>query len=152
MEAGKMLLGQYEGKVGAKGRLAFPKKFRSVLGDKLIITQGYENSLIVVSEEGWQKLLEGTEGKPFTVGAARQTERFLLGGASEVRLDAKGRFIVPAYLRNYAKITSEVIFIGLARYVEIWDRDRWGEYSKELAGKAAVIAERLNREEEVKNE
>ena len=33
-----MLLGQYEGKIGAKSRIAMPKKFREVLGDKLIIT------------------------------------------------------------------------------------------------------------------
>lgn len=141
-----MLLGQYTGTIGAKGRVAFPKKFRDVLGDKLIITQGYENSLIVTSQPRWKALLEGTEGKPFTVGAARQTQRFLLGGAAEVQLDAKGRFIIPAYLRDYAKITNEVIFLGLARYVEIWDKARWDEYSKDLEKRAAQIAERLGDE------
>ena len=53
----KMLIGQYEGVVGEKSRVAFPKKFREVLGDKLIITLGYENSLILVSEKGWQAAL-----------------------------------------------------------------------------------------------
>ena len=46
-----MLIGQYEGKIDNKGRSAFPKKFRQILGDKLIVTLGYENSLIIVSEE-----------------------------------------------------------------------------------------------------
>ena len=62
--AGK-ILGQYVGKVGEKGRIAFPKKFKEALGDNLIITFGYENSLIIVSEEGWEALLEGTAGRPF---------------------------------------------------------------------------------------
>ncbi len=141
-----MLLSQYSGKVGVKGRLAFPKKFREILGDRLIITVGYENSLIVVSEEGWRRLLEGTEGKPFTVGAARETQRFILGGASEIILDSKGRFILPLYLREYAKVADEVVFVGLSRYVEIWDKSTWEEYRKNLEKNIATIAERLNED------
>ncbi len=30
-----MLIGQFEGKIDKKGRSAFPKKFREILGDKL---------------------------------------------------------------------------------------------------------------------
>src|SRR3972149_2245934 len=127
-----MLIGQYEGKIGAKGRIAFPKKFRTILGDRLIVTLGYENSLIVVSEENWKSLLEGTEGKPFIQSETRETQRFLLGGASNVELDSKGRFILPSYLRGFAEIENEVVFLGLSRYVEIWDKTRWLEYRENL--------------------
>ena len=120
-----MLLGQYEGKVGAKNRIAVPKKIRIAIGNKLIITLGYEKSLIIVSEEGWKALLEGTEGKPFIQQEARETQRFLLGGASFVELDDKGRFIIPNYLRSFAEIKNEVIFLGLSRYVELWDKGVW---------------------------
>ena len=143
----KLLLGQYEGKVGTKGRLAFPKKFREILGDRLIVTQGYENSLIVVSEQSWQALLEGTEGFPWTFGPARETQRFILGGASQIELDAKGRFILPVYLRAYAKIATGVVFVGLSRYVELWDKRRWEVYRKELEKKIGTIAERLSGSE-----
>lgn len=145
-----MLLGQFIGKVGLKGRVAFPKKFREILGDKLIITQGYESSLIVVSEEGWKALLEGTEGKPFTVAPARETQRFILGGASAVEVDAKGRFILPLYLREYAQVKNEVVFVGLSRYVEIWDKSSWEEYRKNLEKNISTIAERLNDKEKEK--
>ena len=143
---GLMLLGQHVGKVGVKGRIAFPKKFREILGDKLIITQGYENSLIVVSEEGWKALLEGTEGKPFTTQAARETQRFILGGASSIVIDSKGRFILPSYLRDYAKITDEVVFLGLSRYVEMWDKTQWEAYEKNLEKNIGVIAQSLGEE------
>ena len=93
-----MLLGQYEARIDSKGRTSFPKKFREALGDKLIITLGYENSLIVVSEKNWKALLEGTEGRPFIHAETRETQRFLLGGAHNVELDSKGRFILPRYL------------------------------------------------------
>lgn len=141
--AGNMLIGQYEGKVGAKNRLAFPKKFREILGDKLIVTLGYEKSLIVVSETGWKALLEGTEGRPFIQSEARETQRFLLGGASFVELDNKGRFIIPNYLRSFAEIKDEIIFLGLSRYVEIWDKVRWTAYSENLEKDIDKIAKKL---------
>jgi len=138
-----MLIGQYEGKLGAKGRIGFPKKFREILGDKLIITLGYENSLIVVSEKNWKSLLEGTEGKPFIQSEARETQRFLLGGASNVELDSKGRFILPSYLRGFAKIENEIIFLGLSRYVEVWDKSRWFEYRGNLEKNIDRISQKL---------
>ncbi len=138
-----MVLGQYEGKVGAKSRIAFPKKFREVLGEKLIITQGYEQTLIIVSEEGWKALLEGTEGRPFIQSETRETQRFLLGGASNIELDSKGRFILPLYLRSFAKIEDEVVFLGLSRYVEMWDKKRWETYRGNLAKNIEKISQRL---------
>lgn len=138
-----MLIGQYEATVGAKDRIAFPKKLRDELGDRLIITRGYENSLIVVSEEGWKALLEGTEEKPFIQIEARETQRFLLGGASFVELDAKGRFILPLYLKEFARISNGVIFLGLSRYVEMWEKKRWEEYRKNLEKNIDSIAKKL---------
>ena len=142
-KAGNVLIGQYDGKLGAKGRIAFPKKFREVLGDSLIVTLGYENSLIVVSEKGWKALLEGTEGKPFIQSETRETQRFLLRGASNVELDSKGRFVIPAYLRDFAKIKGDVIFLGLSRYVEIWDKTLWEEYRTGLEKNIDKISQRL---------
>ena len=138
-----MLLGQCEGKVGAKGRLSLPKKFRNILGDKLIITKGYENSLIIVSEEGWKALLEGTEGRPFIEQEARETQRFLLGGAAFTELDHKGRFIIPSYLREFAEIKDEIVFIGLYRFIELWDKKKWEEYNKNLEKNIDSVAKRL---------
>jgi len=151
-ERQQMLLGQYDGKIDIKGRTAFPKKFREVLGDKLIVTLGYENSLIVVSEENWKALLEGTEGKPFIQSETRETQRFLLGGASGIELDDKGRFVLPAYLRAFAKVKNDVVFIGLSRYVEIWDKDRWLEYRKTLEKDIDTISQRLVEKEDKKIE
>ena len=138
-----MLIGQYESKIDNKGRTALPKKFREFLGNNIIVTLGYENSLIIVSEGQWQALLEGTAGRPFIEYETRETQRFLLGGASSMELDSKGRFILPFYLRQFAKIEEEVIFLGLSRYVEIWDKKRWQEYQMHLEKNIEKISSRL---------
>jgi MraZ protein len=138
-----MLIGQYEGKIGEKHQAALPKKFREVLGEKLIVTKGFENCLIVVSEENWKTLLEGTEGKPFTNKSTRELQRFLLGNATYVELDAKGRFVLPEYLRNFAQIKSEIIFAGIQRFIEIWDKKHWDEHQQQLSKDIGFIAEKL---------
>lgn len=143
-----MLIGQYNGTIGEKNRIAFPKKFAKHLGSKLIITQGFEGSLIVVSESSWKSLLEGTEGKPLTDFSTRQTQRFLLGTAIEVELDYKGRFVLPAHLKAYANLLSEIVFLGISRYVEIWDKKKWEEHNKQLIGTISNVADRLGRSED----
>ncbi len=152
-EVNEMLLGQYEGKVGEKSRIALPKKLREIIGEKLIITLGYENSLVIVSEAGWKALLEGTEGRPFIDKPARETQRYLLGGATFIELDSKGRFIVPDYLRRFAKIKTEVIFLGLSRYVELWDKENWETYRQNLEKNIENISQKLiGKEEKIKHD
>ena len=130
-----MLLGQYEGKVGEKSRIALPKKLREIIGSKLIITLGYENSLIIVSEEGWKALLEGTEGRPF------------------IELDSKGRFVIPDYLRRFAKIKTEAVFLGLSRYIELWDKELWEVYRLDLEKNIDKISTKLiNKDKDTKND
>lgn len=140
-----MIIGQYHAKISPKGRIAFPKKFREALGDNLVITVGYESSLMIVSAKDWQSLVEATQDKPFIFGSARDTNRFLLGEASEVDLDEQGRFVLPAYLREYAKMTEEVVFLGLNKYVEVWDKKVWEEYQKYLHENIGQIAEKLGQ-------
>lgn len=141
-----MLIGQFEGKISDKHQLALPKRFREVLGGTLIVTKGFENCLIVVSEENWKTLLEGTEGKPFTNKSARELQRFLLGNASYAVPDNKGRFVLPEFLRKFAQIKDEIIFAGIERFVEIWDKETWGEHQKMLSQEISFIGERLEED------
>jgi MraZ protein len=143
-----MLLGQYESRIGEKHQLGLPKKFRDVLGDTLIVTKGFESCLLIVSEKNWKTLLEGTEGKPFTSKSTRELQRFLLGNASYVDLDSKGRFVIPEYLRAFAHINTDIIFVGISRFVELWDKKSWEEHQMELGKNIESIAERLNEEKD----
>lgn len=138
-----MVIGQYEGKVGEKHQVSFPKKFREELGDQLIVTKGLESCLIVVSKGSWKTLLEGTDGQPFTKAPIRGMQRFLLGNASEIALDSKGRFVLPDYLRDYAHISGEIIFAGIQRFVEMWEKTAWEKEQQQLSGNIESISERL---------
>ncbi len=142
-----MLLGQVNNKLDDKNRLSFPKKFRQELGDRLIITANMESSLLVVSTTRFNTLLEGTENKPFIDKSVRETQRFLLGSAVEIELDDKGRFILPAHLKDYSGIKAEAVFVGIYNRVEVWDKKRWDEYNaNHLTKNIAEIAQKLSDE------
>ncbi|KKQ34422.1 MAG: Protein MraZ [Microgenomates group bacterium GW2011_GWA2_37_6] len=141
-----MLIGRHDSKIDEKNRISFPKKFRSILGDNLIVTQGFESSLIVISKDQLRILLEGTKGRPIINKQAREIERFLLGSAEEVILDQKGRFILPEHLKRYANLTQEVSCLGIIRYVQIWDKKRWEKHNQELIKQIEPITEKLSDE------
>lgn len=143
-----MVLGQYEGTISEKKQVAFPKRFREVMGDTIVVTKGFDGHLVIVSEKNWETLLEGTEGKPFTNKDARDTQRYLLGNATVVELDGKGRFVLPDYLRDYAGITKEIVFAGINRFVEVWDKKKWYDTEHSLSKNITSITERLSGREE----
>lgn len=147
----KILLGQFPTKVNNKGRIALPRKLQKGLGDTIIITQGYEQSLILVAQEQWQSFIKDIENKPFIIGSARDTQRFLFGGASDVSLDSQGRFVIPGYLRDYAGISDEAVFLGLGRYVELWAQSTWKQYRRNLDKNIASIANELSEIDIQKN-
>lgn len=142
-----MLIGRHDSKIDEKNRISFPNKFRKELGTKLIITQGFEGSLIVIKASEMNLLLEGSQGKPITNEVARDTETFLLGGAEEVTLDGKGRFVIPEHLKRYAGLTSEAACLGVLKYVRIWDKRRWELYNKNLIKNIGEITRKLSKGE-----
>lgn len=146
VKSGEMLIGEYQSKMGEKNRIALPKKFREILGNKVIVTQGYEKCLIVVSQAQWEEIIKPIAEKPFTLSPVRDTSRFIIGSAYEADLDTQGRFVISQVLKEYANIQDEVSFLGLLNWVEIWDKNKWAERKQFIAENSSDIAEQLHGE------
>ncbi|MAG59443.1 cell division/cell wall cluster transcriptional repressor MraZ [Candidatus Woesebacteria bacterium] len=140
-----MLIGQYHTKISSKGRTALPSRFRRYLGRKVVISRWYEGSLAVFSNTAWERVLDKALGEALLTGPTRDTERFLLGGAYEIELDAQGRFVAPGPLRKYAGLEDEVVFIGLRSRVEVWSRNRWKEKEIEVTKNAEKLIEHVQK-------
>ena len=52
-----MIIGEYKSKVGEKKRVSLPKKFRDELGEEIILTRGYEDTLYLLIKKCGKKLL-----------------------------------------------------------------------------------------------
>lgn len=140
-----MLIGNFLVKLDKKkGRTALPKKFRSILGRKVIVTLGYENTLMVISSESWEKVVGEIVNQPFISGPARETDRFLLGSAFKVDLDSQGRFIIPKSLRKHAGLGEDIVFVGVGNRVEIWGLGSWEKHLQYLDANIARISQELD--------
>lgn len=139
-----MLIGEFRAKLGEKNRTALPRNIKEELGKELIITRGYEGCLIIVDQKKWQKLIKMIEIKPLTNLDVRNTKRFLVGGASEVKMDSQSRFVIPESLIKYAHLENEIVFVAIQDWIELWNAEDWQTKIDQISKESADIAERLS--------
>ena len=138
-----MLIGQYQHTIDVKKRLALPVKFRGELGSNVIITKGVENCLVVYTEKEWEVMSQKLGNLPVSQGEARSFARHLLASAMEVELDKLGRILLPDYLKDYASLQKNVIVCGLSNRLEIWDQQKWQDYTKNAEKGVEEIVSKL---------
>jgi len=143
-----MLIGEYEGKLTEKNRLAIPKKIRDELKGNVIVSRGYEGCLILLDAKLWQDLEKTINAKSILSVSVRDLKRFILGSAFEVELDEQGRFVMPTNLLEYGAIEKDVYFVGLMDWVEIWAAEKWTAKLKDLTNNATDIAEQFLKKNE----
>jgi MraZ protein len=144
-----MLVGQYTVSVTEKGRIAIPFRFRSEIGLELIAAKWFEQCIVVVPIANWQELLTKVTAKAETLNVSvREIERFILGSAFEIELDSQGRFIIPKILKEYGKLDSTVVFVGLGNRIEVWNDQLWKEKEEFLQGTAGKLMEQVSRQME----
>ncbi|MDY0096815.1 MAG: division/cell wall cluster transcriptional repressor MraZ [Candidatus Dojkabacteria bacterium] len=140
-----MIIGEYKSKVGEKKRVSLPKKFRDELGEEIILTRGYEDTLILVNKGMWEKIAKEVIDGSFINKNIRDTSRFLIGGATQLSIDMQGRFIIPDSLFEHAGLTDEIVFIGLINWIEVWDKDKWDKRVEYLKTHGDEIAQEINK-------
>lgn len=140
-----MIIGEYRSTVGDKKRVSLPKKFRDELGGDIILTRGYEDSLILVNKQMWEKVASEVVNGSFINKNIRDTNRFLVGGAVEIDTDKVGRFIIPEALFEHAGLKKDVVFIGLINWIEIWDKEKWENKLKYLKENGEDIANEISK-------
>ena len=133
-----MFLGEHEHTIDAKGRMAVPARFRAQMDRGAVISKGMGACLSVYTVDRWEeKSAELISGK--TSDELRDFERRIYPSASEVELDGQGRMIIPAKLRAYAGLESEVTVAGVRDHFEIWDRASWKAYQDRLENEGGTI-------------
>ena len=122
-----MFMGEYNHTVDAKGRLIVPSKFREQLGDEFVVTKGLDGCLFVYENTEWEALEEKLHALPLTNANARNFSRFFLAAATTCEVDKQGRILLPAVLRDFAKIEKDAVLVGVGSRIEIWSRDVWNQ-------------------------
>lgn len=124
-----MLLGTHTPKLDDKGRLILPAKFRRELEDGVVITRGQERCLYVFSAAEFEQVHERMRQAPMGNKGARDFLRMFLAAASDEKPDSQNRITIPPALRSYAGLERELVVTGVGAHAEIWNADRWAEYT-----------------------
>jgi MraZ protein len=94
-----VFLGEFEHTIDEKGRVAIPARFREELGERFVVTKGFDLCLQAFPMSYWQELTEKVNRLPIGSPDARNIRRILFSPAAEVEIDRQGRILVPQPLR-----------------------------------------------------
>jgi MraZ protein len=120
----------------AKGRLAIPAKFRSILsqqGSKGIFVTTSTKCLVCYPDQEWAILTDKVSKLPLLDKKAQSFRRYFISGATPCTLDKQGRILIPPVLRDMAGLDSQVLVAGMQKTFEIWDKDLFYEERRKIA-------------------
>jgi len=139
-----MLVGTFEHRLDAKGRLVIPARFREELGSSVVASFGIDRCVSIYSQRSWEGILERLHNLPYSKGKTRDLVRVLLASAHEVPIDPAGRILLPQSLRDQAGIEQEVSINGVLDHIEVWDSDKWNAYRSRVMETLPQIAEEVD--------
>lgn len=134
-----------------KGRLAVPTRYRDRLqldaAGQLVVTIDTESAcLLLYPLPEWEIIETKIQSLPSFNPQARRIQRLLIGHATELEMDNSGRILLPALLRDHAKIDKKVVLIGQGKKFEIWDEAIWGEETKQWLDNAPESIDEIPEE------
>lgn len=138
-----MLVGTYEHKLDAKGRIVLPAKLREEVGSVVISTIGIDKCISIYPKGKWDDVLAKLQQLSYSKGKSRGLMRLILSSASELQIDMAGRILVPSFLREHAELDQDICLIGVNDHIEIWDRSAWNEYRTNMMETLPDIAEEV---------
>jgi MraZ protein len=138
-----VFIGAFQHTLDPKGRLFIPARFREGLGPSFVATKGLDRCLFLYANSEWEQLEQKLRKLPFARAEARAFARLFFSGAAVLEADKQGRVLLPAHLRDYARLEREVMVIGVSSRVEVWARAEWERYSGEAGEAYEEIAAKL---------
>ncbi len=143
--------GQFETTLDDKGRLALPAKLRAVKGEdgssmldgEIFLTKGLEGCLSLYPEPEWEEIQKRFASLNFTQRDFRFFSRRFYSSATPLAPDKAGRILIPTHLLSEAGLKKDLLIIGVNRWVEIWNPERFAYYLEQFGGSYEDVAERL---------
>jgi len=121
--------GCHSAKIDAKGRLKIPNAFRALIAGKhgveLYLTSLSGDSVRIYPMPVWQAVEERLARMASTHPARLKFLDRVNYFGQDGELDAQGRVMIPARLRDAAAIAGDVDVLGQVDYLDVWNHDRF---------------------------
>jgi MraZ protein len=142
--------GSSEHKLNAKGQVAVPARFRSVLpaetlAQGFVLLLGEEACLYCYTHIQFREIVERVRTDPETGGDAEFLRAFF-EQVHAVDIDSQGRIVIPGDLREAAGFSSgRLVFLGHNDRIELWDAEARAERRRETAEEFGQKRQRVAR-------
>ena len=137
------IIGTYECKVDAKGRVMLPSPLKKQLATSLqngfvLKRSVFQPCLELYPMKEWNVMMQKVNGLNRFVKKNNDFIRRFTAGVKVVEIDALGRMLIPKDLVGFASIAKDVVFSSAVTIVEIWDKDL---YEKSISGEDLDFAD-----------
>ncbi|KIX21837.1 MraZ family transcriptional regulator [Flavobacterium sp. 316] len=141
------IIGTYECKVDAKGRLMLPASLKKQLGsleDGFVLKRSvFQPCLELYPMDEWNKMMQKINKLNRFVKKNNDFIRRFTAGVKMIEIDATGRVLIPKDLVVFAKIDKDIVLSSAVNIVEIWDKDLYENTIENAADDFADLAEEV---------
>ncbi|AZI25878.1 MAG: division/cell wall cluster transcriptional repressor MraZ [Pedobacter agri] len=141
------LLGEFDCKLDAKGRLMVPAALKKQLpnaeNEGLIINRGFEKNLVIYPKNVWDAVVADLAKLNIYDEENRRFVRAFTRGATEISLDAAGRVLLPKSLTEYAGIASDLVLACQLDRIEVWDKKSYEDIFDDVPENFANLAQKV---------
>ncbi|MBB68798.1 MAG: division/cell wall cluster transcriptional repressor MraZ [Flavobacteriaceae bacterium] len=140
------LIGTYECKADAKGRLMLPvalkKQLVSSLAKGFVLKRAvFQPCLELYPLEEWEALMQKVNKLNRFKKKNNDFIRRFTAGVKAIELDVSGRLLIPKDLIGFAGIKKEIVVSSAVNIVEIWDKAQYEKAIDDAASDFASLAE-----------
>ena len=142
------LIGTYECRADAKGRVmfssAFKKQLSSVLQEGFVIKRAvFQPCLELYPMQEWNLMM----GKVNKLNRFKKKNndfiRRFTAGVKMVELDVTGRILIPKDLCDFAGVQKQIVMSSSVNIIEIWDKDKYEKAIDDASLDFADLAEEV---------
>ncbi len=124
------IIGTYECKADAKGRVMLPsalkKQLKNVMNDGFVIKRSVFNKCLEIHPMSeWNNVMIQVNKLNRFVKKNNDFIRSYMSGLRVVEIDGAGRFLIPKDLYLFADLQKELVLSSSVNMIEIWDKDKY---------------------------
>ena len=124
------IIGTYECKVDAKGRLLLPAPFKKQLAASLqegfvLKRSVFQPCLELYPMSEWNLMMQKINKLNRFVKKNNDFIRRFTAGVKVVEIDNLGRLLVPKDLTTFAQISKDIVLSSAVNIIEIWDKEMY---------------------------
>lgn len=140
------LIGTYECKADAKGRVMFStalkKQLQPVVSQGFVIKRAvFQPCLELYTMQEWTLMMQKINKLNRFVKKNNDFIRRFTAGVKTVDFDSAGRILIPKDLCEFASIKKQVVLSSAVNIIEIWDKDNYEKAIDDAAVDFAELAE-----------